>query len=123
MSLYSEFQEDAREMIEDFGVQGSATGLTFLCLVSDPTLSQSLEPGGFVLQTQYSVRLPASDASWSLPDGSIGASGPIIQSGQIVPALRVGQKIVAAGLPVRVLNTTYKPGSAWVTLSVVHEDQ
>lgn len=123
MSLYSEFLDDAKEMVEDFGVPGSATGLTFSCLVGDPTLSQSLEAGGFVTQTQYSVRLPAATASWSLPDGSIGASGAIIASGQIVPALRVGQKITAAGVPVRVINTTYKPGSAWVTLTVAHVDQ
>jgi hypothetical protein len=38
MSLYSEFLADAKEMIADFGVAGSANSgaITFSCLISDP---------------------------------------------------------------------------------------
>ena len=125
MSLYSEFLPDAKEMIADFGVAGSANSgaLTFLCLLSDPAVTQSFEAGGFVTQTQHTVRLPASDASWSLPDGSNGASGAIISGGAPVASLGIGKKIVAGGKNLRVTGQTYKPGSAWVTLLVIHEDQ
>jgi len=126
MSLYgSELLDDAKEMIDDFGVAGSANSgaLTFKCLLSDPQVTQAFEAGGFVTQTQHTVRLPAVSASWTLPDGSNGASGPIISSGAPVASLAIGKKIVAGGKNLRVTGQTHKPGSAWVTLMVVHEDQ
>ncbi len=126
MSLYgSELLNDAKEMIDDFGVAGSANSgaLTFKCLLSDPQVTQAFEAGGFLTQTQHTVRLPAADASWSLPDGSNGASGAIISGGAPVASLGIGKKIVAGGKNLRVTGQTYKPGSAWVTLLVIHEDQ
>lgn len=126
MSLYgSELLNDAKEMVDDFGVSGSANSgaLTFQCLLSEPQVTQAFEAGGFLTQTQHTVRLPASDASWSLPDGSSGASGAIISGGAPVASLGIGKKIVAGGKNLRVTGQTYKPGSAWVTLVVIHEDQ
>ena len=125
MSLYSEFLPDAKEMIADFGVAGSANSgtLTFKCLLSDPAVTQSFEAGGFVTQTQHTVRLPAVTASWSLPDGSNGASGAIISGGAPVASLGLGKKIVAGGKNLRVTGQTYKPGSAWLTLVVIDDDQ
>ena len=126
MSLYgSELLNDAKEMIDDFGVAGSANSgaLTFKCLLSEPQVTQAFEAGGFLTQTQHTVRLPAADASWSLPDGSNGASGAIISGGAPVASLAIGKKIVAGGKNLRVTGQTYKPGSAWVTLLVIHEDQ
>lgn len=125
MSLYSEFLPDAKEMIADFGVTGSANSgtLTFKCLLSDPAVTQSFEAGGFVTQTQHTVRLPAVTASWSLPDGSNGASGAIISGGAPVASLGLGKKIVAGGKNLRVTGQTYKPGSAWLTLVVIDDDQ
>lgn len=125
MSLYSEFLPDAKEMIADFGVAGSANSgaLTFKCLLSDPAVTQAFEAGGFVTQTQHTVRLPAADASWSLPDGSNGASGAIISGGAPVASLAIGKKIVAGGKNLRVTGQTYKPGSAWLTLVVIDDDQ
>lgn len=124
MSLYgSELLNDAKEMIDDFGVAGSANSgtLTFKCLISEPQVTQTFGPGGFDSQTQHTVRLPASDASWSLPDGSIGASGAIISGGAPVSSLAIGKKIVAGGMELRIVGQTYKPGSAWVSLVVTDE--
>ena len=99
MSLYSEFLDDAKEMIADFGVAGSANSgsITFLCLISDPAVQTVLEAGGYCERTQYTVRVPAVNASWSLPDGSIGASTAIIVGGVPIPSLAQGKKIVAGG--------------------------
>ena len=49
MSLYSEFLADAKEMIADFGVAGSANSgaITFSCLISDPAVMTVLEAGGY----------------------------------------------------------------------------
>ena len=126
MSLYGEeLLNDAKEMIADFGVAGSANSgaITFSCLISDPAVSTVLEAGGYMERTQYSVRLPAVTASWSLPDGSIGASAAIIASGAVIPSLAQGKKIVAGGKTVRITTQTYKPGSAWVTLLVIDDNQ
>jgi hypothetical protein len=125
MSLYSEFLPDAKEMIADFGVAGSANSgaITFTCLISDPAVQTVLEAGGYMERTQYNVRLPAATASWSLPDGSIGASTAIIVSGSPIPSLAQGKKIVAGGKNVRITTQTYKPGSAWVTLVVIDDNQ
>jgi hypothetical protein len=125
MSLYSEFLPDAKEMIADFGVAGSANSgaITFKCLISDPAVQTVLEAGGYMERTQYNVRLPAATASWSLPDGSIGASTAIIVSGSPIPSLTQGKKIVAGGKTVRITTQTYKPASAWVTLVVIDDNQ
>ena len=125
MSLYSEFLADAKEMIADFGVSGSANSgaITFSCLISDPAVATVLESGGYMERTQYSVRLPAVTASWTKPDGSIGASAAIISGGSPIASLGQGKKIVAGGKTVRITTQTYKPGSAWVTLIVIDDNQ
>lgn len=125
MSLYSEFLADAKEMIADFGVAGSASSgaITFSCLISDPAVQTVLEAGGYCERTQYSVRIPAATASWSQPDGSNGASTAIVSGGSVISALGQGKKIVAGGKTVRITTQTYKPGSAWVTLVVIDDNQ
>jgi hypothetical protein len=125
MSLYAEFLPDAKEMIADFGVAGSANSgaITFKCLISDPAVQTVLEAGGYMERTQYNVRLPAATASWSLPDGSTGASSAIISGGSPIASLAQGKKIVAGGKNVRITSQTYKPGSAWVTLVVIDDNQ
>jgi hypothetical protein len=125
MSLFAEFLPDAKEMIADFGVAGSANSgaITFKCMITDPAVQTVLEAGGYMERTQYLVRLPAVTASWSLPDGSIGASTAIISGGVPIPSLAQGKKIVAGGKTVRITTQTYKPGSAWVTLIVIDDNQ
>jgi hypothetical protein len=124
MSLYgTELLNDAKEMIADFGVAGSATGITFQCLISDPAVMTVLEAGGYIERTQYSVRLPAVTAAWSLPDGSNGASAATVGGGVVIAALGQGKKIVAGGRTVRITTQTYKPASAWITLVVIDDNQ
>jgi hypothetical protein len=131
MSLYADFLADAKEMIADFGIAGSATSLpglgqgsiTFQCLISDPAMMTVLEAGGYVERTQYSVRLPAVTASWSLPDGSIGASSATVGAGAVNPLFRQGAKMTIGGRGVRITTQTYKPASDWVTLIVIDDNQ
>ena len=125
MSLYSEFLPDAKEVLADLGVAGSCNGgaITFVCMLSDPAVTQVFEAGGFCERTQHTVRLAAATASWSQPDGSNGASAAIISSGAPIASLAIGKKIVAGGKNLRITGQTYKPGSAWVTLVVIDENQ
>lgn len=125
MSLFAEFLPDAKEMVADFPVAGSANSgaITFSCLISDPAMQTVLESGGYMERTQYSVRLPAATASWSLPDGSTGASTAIISGGLPIASLAQGKKIVVGGKTVRIITQTYKPASAWVTLIVIDDNQ
>jgi len=124
-ALYPEFLPDAKEVVAELGIAGQTDGgaLTFLAMLSDPAVTQSLQAGGFIEQTQHTVRLPASDASWALPDGSIGASGAIVSGGAVVALLGIGKKIAVGGKALRITGQTYKPGSAWVTLVVVDDNQ
>jgi hypothetical protein len=126
MSLYgTELTNDAKEMIADFGVPGSANSgaITFACLISDPAVQTVLEAGGYMERTQYNVRLPAATASWSQPDGSMGASAALLSAGVPIASLAQGKKIVAGGKTVRITTQTYKPGSAWITLVVIDDNQ
>jgi hypothetical protein len=125
MSLYAEFLPDAKEMIADFGVAGTANAgaITFKCLISDPAIQTVLEAGGYCERTQYSVRLPAATASWSLPDGSIGASAATLSGGVPVPSLGIGKKLTVGGKVVRITSQTHKTASAWITLVVIDDSQ
>jgi hypothetical protein len=125
MSLYSDFLADAKEVVEDLGVSGSCNGgaITFLCMISDPAIETVLEAGGYCEKTRYTVRIPAATASWTLPDGSNGASAAIISGGVPIASLGQGKLIVAGGRTVRVTTQTFKPGSAWVTLVVIDDNQ
>jgi len=125
MSLYSEFLPDAKEIVADLGIPGSTAGatLTFSCLISEPAYTTVLEAGGYCERTQYSVRLPAVTASWTKPDGSNGASGPTLSAGVPVAGLGIGKKLTVGGKVVRINSQTYKPGSAWITLVVIDDNQ
>ena len=125
MTLYSEFLPDAKEVLADLGVAGSCNSgaITFVCMLSDPAVTQVFEAGGFCERTQHTVRLVAETASWSLPDGSNGASTGVISAGAPIASLAIGKKIVAGGKDLRITGQTYKPGSAWVTLVVIDDNQ
>lgn len=125
MSLYADFLADAKEMVADFGVAGSANSgaITFSCLISDPAVQTVLEAGGYMERTQYSVRIPAVTASWTKPDGSNGASAAVLLGGVPIASLSQGKKVVAGGKTVRITTQTHKPGSAWITLLVIDDNQ
>jgi len=125
VSLYSEFLPDAKEILADLGVAGSCNNgaITFVCMLSDPAITQVFEAGGFCERTQHTVRLAAATASWSLPDGSNGASAAVISAGAPIASLAIGKKIVAGGKTLRITGQTYKPASAWITLVVIDDNQ
>lgn len=125
MSLYAEFLPDAKEILADLGVAGScnSAAITFKCMIGDPQMTQVLEAGGFVDKTMYTVRLAAANASWSLPDGSVGASAAVLSGGSPIASLGIGKKIVAGGKDVRITGQTHKPASAWITLQVIDDNQ
>ena len=125
VSLYADFLADAKVILADFGVAGSANSgaITFVCMLSDPSVTQVFEAGGFCERTQHTVRLAAATASWSLPDGSNGASAAVISGGLPIASLAIGKKIVAGGKTLRITGQTYKPASAWITLVVIDDNQ
>ena len=124
MSIYSEFLPDAKEMLADFGVAGSIpSGPTFLCLISDPVQTQVLEAGGYCDRTQFSVKVTATTSAWTASDGRVGASAALLSSGSPIASLGIGKKITAGGKTVRITSQTYKPGSAWIILVVIDDNQ
>lgn len=124
MSIYSEFLADAKEMLADFGVAGSISGgPNFLCLISDPVQTQVLEAGGYCDRTQFSVKVTATDSAWTASDGRVGASGALLSGNAPIAGLSIGKKITAGGKTVRISSQTYKPGSAWIILVVIDDNQ
>jgi len=125
VSLYADFLPDAKVILADFGVSGSCNSgaITFVCMLSDPSVTQVFEAGGFCERTQHTVRLAAATASWTLPDGSNGASAAVISGGLPIASLAIGKKIVAGGKNLRITGQTYKPASAWITLVVIDDNQ
>lgn len=123
MTLYNEFLPDAKAIIGDLGVPGQTAdaGLTFSCMISDPMTSQVFSEGGFIDKVGHTVRLAAATASWSQPDGTVGASGPVIVSNAVVASLAYGKKITVNGKGLRIASVSYKRSSAWVTLSVIDD--
>lgn len=124
MSIYADFAQDAKDMLADFGVAGSiASGPTFLCMISDPVLTQVLEAGGYCDRTQFSVKVTATTTAWTASDGRVGASAALLSSGLPIASLAIGKKITAGGKSVRITSQTYKPGSAWIILVVIDDNQ
>lgn len=125
MSIYGEFLQDAKDIVADLGISGQTFDgtLTFKAMLSDPVQNQVFSAGGFNAETLHTVRLPAVNASWSLPDGSIGASGPTLSGESPVAGFAIGKKLVVGGRHVRISSRTHKPGSAWITLTVIEDSQ
>jgi hypothetical protein len=46
-----------------------------------------------------------------------------VGGGVVIAALGQGKKIVAGGRTVRITTQTHKPGSAWITLVVIDDNQ
>jgi hypothetical protein len=123
MSLYAEFLPDAKLVIYDLGVPGQTAdgSLTFRCMISEPQTSQQFGEGGFSDKVGHSVRIVAETAAWSLPDGTVGASGPVIVANAVIASLGYGRKLLVNGKGVRITQVTYKRTSAWVTLQVMDD--
>ena len=99
-------------------------GTSWQVLIGLPSISQDLQAGGFIERTNHEVRLVAATASWTTAYGSTCAAA--ISSGAIVSTLAIGKTLVATeqgNIKYRIVGTAYKPGSAWVTLTVRLEDE
>lgn len=122
MSLYPDFLPDAKEMLDEFGVPLTCpTGESFMAMVSDPMIQQTLEAGGFLNQTSFTIKVAATTAAWTTASGLVGASTGSLSGGVAISPLTIGKKVTAANLGLRIVSSQYKPGSAWVILTV-HTD-
>lgn len=123
MSLYSEFLDDAKEMLADFGIEATVNGYPYLVMISEPMNTPRLEAGGFIPEVSWTVRFAASTAAWTASDGRVGGSEPTLVSNAPWTALGIGKVITCNGRSVRITGQAYKVGSAWITLSVVDDAQ
>ena len=113
---------DMADLAQTWTTVGGAT--SWQVLIGMPSLSQELQAGGFIERTNHEVRLVASTASWTTAYGSTCAAA--ISSGSPVSSLAIGKTLVATeqgNIKYRVVGSAYKPGSAWVTLTVRLEDE
>ena len=122
MDLSAELLADAKEMLNDFGIPlVCATNETFRVMASDAQINQTLESGGFLSQTAFTVKVAATTSAWTTADGAVGASTGSLSGGVAISPLSIGKKAVVGNVGVRIVSSQYKPGSAWVILGV-HTD-
>ena len=63
MSLYADgnFLDDAQLMLADFGITFTdSSSNTFLAMVTDPSVTQALQAGGFLEQTSFTAKVAAA---------------------------------------------------------------
>jgi hypothetical protein len=124
MALYSDFLADAQIMLADFGVTFTdSAGNTFLAMVTDPSVTQALQAGGFLEQTSFTAKVAAATSSWTASDGRVGGSVAALAGGVAVSTLATGQTASVANVGVRIVATSHKPGSAWVILQLTTDTQ
>ena len=119
MSLYPDFLPDAKEMLDEFGIPMTcSTGESFMAMISDPMVQQTLEAGGFLQTTSFTLKVAATPSSWTTASGLVGGSTGSLSGGVAISPLSIGKKVTAANLGLRIASSQYKPGSAWVILTV-----
>jgi len=113
---------DAKEFVNDWGIPMTcATAEVFRVMASDPAVQQTLDAGGFVNQTSFTLKVVATSTAWTTADGDVGGSTGSLSGGVAISPLAIGKKVTAANLGLRIVASQYKPGSAWVILTV-HTD-
>lgn len=125
--LTSELIEDAKAVVNDMrdlAQTWTAVGGTpsFQVLIGDPQINQELTAGGYRESVMHTCRIVASTASWTTDYSATSAAA--ISSGSPVAALAIGKVLVAteqSNRQYRIVQSTYKPGSAWVELMVRNE--
>lgn len=113
---------DAKEFVNDWGIPMTCvTAEVFRVMVSDPSMQQTLDAGGFVNQTSFNLKVVATSTAWTTANGDVGGSTGSLSGGVAISPLAIGKKVTAANLGLRIVASLYKPGSAWVILTV-HTD-
>ena len=123
----SELIEDAKAIVgdmADLAQTWTAVGGTpsFQVLIDGPSITQELTAGGFIDKVSHTCRVVAATASWTTAYGATCAAG--LSSGAPVAALAIGKVLVATeqgNRQYRIVGQSYKPGSAWVHLTVRNE--
>jgi|TARA_R110000868_G_scaffold345361_3_gene606460 hypothetical protein len=126
MSLYADgtFTDDAKTILADLGVTFTdSAGNTFLAMVTDPSVTQALQAGGFLEQTSFTAKVAATTSAWTASDNRVGGSVASLTGGVAISTLATGKTASVANLGVRIVATSHKPGSAWVILQLTTDTQ
>jgi len=97
MSIHDEIADDAAEVFADFGKPVELAGQTITALVAEPVETVSLEPGGFVAEGNFTVKILRSSVA-AVPE--------------------IGQLLGFAGQRFRIVRTANRPPHPIVTLTV-----
>lgn len=97
MSIHEEIAADAAEVFKEFGKPVEIGDRTVMALVSEPTETVSLEPGGFVAEGNFTVKILRSSV-------------------EAVPA--IGKTLMFAGEKFRIVRTANRPPHSILTLTV-----
>jgi hypothetical protein len=97
---------DAQAMCSEAGQTVTINGTAFPAMISDPTLTPTLEAGGFMDRISTLVKIPTTAAVIA-----------------IKASCQPGKKLTLDGRVLRITAFTSKPGSAWYQLQCQDADQ
>jgi len=123
MSIYSEFRADAKEILSEVGRPALVAGNQFLVMLSDPLVAPVLEAGGYIEKKGWTVRFAAATGPWTASDGRVGGQVATLASGVPIASLSEGKKLTVNGQTVRIVTQSHKQDSAWITVTVIDDNQ
>jgi len=97
---------DAQAICAEAGQTVSINGTNYAAMLSDPTLTPSLEAGGLMDKITTLVKVPATTAALAAKSH-----------------MQPGKRLTHDGRIYRVIAFTYKPGSAWLQMQCQDADQ
>jgi hypothetical protein len=96
---------DAQAVTAEAGQTVTINSVAYAAMVSDATLTQTLDAGGLMDNITTTIKIPATTAALAA-----------------AAYMALGKKLTWNGRTYRITGKTTKPGSAWVQLAVVDDD-
>jgi hypothetical protein len=97
---------DAQAICAEVGQTVSINGTSYAAMLSDPTLTPSLEAGGLMDKITTLIKVPSTTAALAA-----------------ISYMQPGKRLTFDARAYRVTAFTYKPGSAWIQMQCQDADQ
>ena len=105
-NISQEWLADAQAIVAEVGQTVVINGVSFLALMGEPTVTQTLEVGGLMERVSVNISVPATASA-------IAAK----------THMQHGKTVIHDGRSLRVVAFTHTPGTAWLQMQVQDADQ
>jgi hypothetical protein len=103
MSIFDEMASDSAELLREFGKQITWNGNEYSALVSEPTIAQEFDVGGFVDSVDFVAKLLRNDLIHGLPEH--------------------GELVTYNGEEYRIMRLSNRPPHPFVVLTLAAKDE